>query len=202
MPKVSKKKVALYARVSTSDKDQNPETQLLPLKKYVKQRGWDIFDIYVDEESGRTEKKTRREAFRRMMDDASKRQFDILLVFRYSRFARSTKDLVDALRDFETLGIDFVSYSENIDTTTSHGKFFFTIIAAFAQLESDTISDNVKAGLNRVRLQGQRLGRPSLSDKTKDLITQTWQKHRSIKKTSKLLKIPYATVHKVISASR
>jgi DNA invertase Pin-like site-specific DNA recombinase len=170
------------------------------LKKYAKLRGWEIFDIYVDEESGRAEKKSKREAFGRMMDDAQKRKFDVLLVFRYSRFARSTKDLVDALRDFEALGIDFVSYSENIDTTTSHGKFFFTVIAAFAQLESDTISDNVKAGLSRAKEQGQHLGRPPLSTSTKERIIESWQETRSMKKTSKLLKKPYATVHKVVAA--
>jgi DNA invertase Pin-like site-specific DNA recombinase len=142
---MSARKVAIYARVSTSDKDQNPETQLLPLKKYAELRGWTVFDSYVDE-SGRFEKKGKREAFGRMMADARKRKFDIVLVFRYSRFARSTKDLVDALGDFEALSIDFVSYAENIDTTTSHGRFF-TVIAAFAQLESDTIG--------RYCLQGQ-----------------------------------------------
>jgi DNA-binding Lrp family transcriptional regulator len=107
---------------------------------------------------------------------------------------------VDALRDFEALSIDFVSYSENIDTTTSHGKFFFTVIAAFAQLESDTISDNVKAGLSRAKEQGQHLGRPPLSTPTKERIIESWQQTRSMKKTSKLLKIPYATVRKVITA--
>ena len=170
---VTARKVAIYARVSTGDKDQNPETQLLPLKKYAKLRGWDVFEIYVDKESGRFEKKGKREAFDRMLADARKRRFDILFVFRYSRFARLTKDLVDALGDFETLGIDFVSYSENIDTTTSHGRFFFTVIAAFAQLESDTISENVRAGLARPRQEGKRLGRPPVSTYSKERIIET-----------------------------
>ena len=194
------RRVAIYARVSTSDKDQNPETQLLPLKKYAGLRGWSVFEVYVDKESGRFEKKGRREAFNRMLADARKRRFDILLVFRYSRFARSTKDLVDALGDFEALGIDFVSYSENIDTTTSHGRFFFTVIAAFAQLEFDTISENVRAGLARARQEGKRLGRPPVSTYSKERIIETWRQHGSIKKTAKVLGKPYATVHKIISA--
>ena len=99
IPMTPNRKVAIYARVSTNDKDQNPETQLLPLRKYTELRGWDVFDTYVDKESGRFEKKGKREAFNRMLADARKRRFDILLVFRYSRFARSTKDLVDALGD-------------------------------------------------------------------------------------------------------
>lgn len=194
--------VALYARVSTNDKDQNPETQLLPLRKYVELREWTLFESYIDEESGRFEKKAKREAFNRLLADAYKRKFDILLVFRYSRFARSTKDLVDALSDFEALGIDFVSYGENIDTTTSHGKFFFTVIAAFAQLESDTISENVKAGLVRAKQEGKRLGRPPVSVYSKDRIIEAWQQHGSIKKTAKVLGKAYATVHKVVAAHK
>lgn len=201
MPSKPKQKtVAIYARVSTSDKDQNPETQLIPLRKYAGLRDWSIFDVYVDEESGRYEKKAKRAAFQRLLDDAAKRKFDILLVFRYSRFARSTKDLVDALSDFEALGIDFVSYSENIDTTTSHGKFFFTVIAAFAQLESDTIRENVKAGLERAKLEGKRLGRPPVSNYSKDLIIDTWKEQGSMKKAAKVLNKPYSTVHKVVTA--
>ena len=100
--KKKQKKVALYARVSTSDKDQNPDTQLIPLKKYAALREWNVFDTYVEQESGRFEKKAKRAELQRLLDDAHKRKFDILLVFRYSRFARSTKDLVDALSDFET----------------------------------------------------------------------------------------------------
>ena len=196
------KKVAIYARVSTSDKDQHPETQLLPLRNYATLRQWQVFDTYVDEESGRFEKKNKRAAFKRLLDDARKRKFDILLVFRYSRFARSTKNLVDALSDFDKLGIDFVSYSENIDTTTSHGKFFFTVIAAFAQLESDTISDNVKAGLARAKHEGKRLGRPPVSASTRNLIIKAWQQHGSIKKTAKELGKAYATVHKVVAAHK
>ena len=185
------RKVAIYLRVSTSDKDQNPETRLLPLekyaepKKYAELRGWSVFEVYVDKESGRFEKKGKREAFNRMLVDARKRRFDILLVFRYSRFARST--LVDALSDFEALGIDFVSYSENIDTTTSHGRFFFTVIAAFAQLESDTISENVKAGLARAKQEGKHLGCPPVNDPSKERIIETWRQHGSIKKTAKVL---------------
>ncbi len=198
--KKKQKKVALYARVSTRDKDQNPDTQLIQLKKYAELREWTIFDTYVDQESGRHEKKAKRLEFQRLLDDAYKRKFDILLVFRYSRFARSTKDLINALDDFEELGIDFVSYSENIDTTTSHGKFFFTMIGAFAQLESDTIGENVKAGLARARQEGKRLGRPPLSEYDKELIIDTWKEYQSIKKTAKILGKAYGTAHKVVTA--
>ena len=193
-----RQKVAIYARVSTTDKDQDPETQLMPLRKYADLREWEVFDIYVDEESGRYEKKARRKSFNRLLADAHKRKFDVLLVFRYNRFARSTQDLLNALKDFEALGIDFVSYHEQIDTTTSHGRFFFTVIAGFAQLESDTISENVKDGMARAKAQGKRVSRPPLPDEDKQQIIDTWNELKGIRKTSRHLNKPFSTVQKVV----
>ena len=192
------KKVAIYARVSTADKDQDPETQLMPLRKFAELRDWQVHDIYVDKESGRQEKKERRAAFNRMMSDAKKRQFDVLLVFRYNRFARSSQDLITALKDFEALGIDFVSYHEQIDTTTSHGRFFFTVIAGFAQLESDLISENVKAGMARAKAQGKPISRPPLPDADKQLIINAWKETGGLRPTSRKLGKPLSTVRKVV----
>lgn len=199
MTKQKPKKVAIYARVSTTDKDQNPETQLMPLKKFAELREWDVHDVYVDEASGRHEKKDKRPEFNRMMSDARKRKFDVLLVFRYNRFARSTQDLITALKDFEALGIDFFSYHEQIDTTTSHGKFFFTVIAGFAQLESDMISENVKDGMARAKAEGKRISRPPLPDADKQRIIETWKDIGGIRATSRQLEMPYPTVRKVVS---
>ena len=196
------KKVGIYARVSTTDKDQNPETQLMPLRKFAELREWEVYSEYVDEASGRQEKKNRRPEFNRMISDARKRNFDVLLVFRYNRFARSTQDLIEALKDFETLGIDFFSYHEQIDTTTSHGKFFFTVIAGFAQLESDMISENVKDGMARAKAQGKRVSRPHLPDEDKQLIINTWKKFDNMRETSRSLEKPFSTVQKVVREFR
>ena len=94
------------------------------------------------------------------MNDARKRRFDVVLVWRFDRFARSTKHLVLALEEFKNLGIDFVSYQENIDTSSPLGAAIFTIISAVAQLERDIIAERVKSGLRRARDNGKRLGRP------------------------------------------
>lgn len=200
MSKPKKKRVAIYARVSTKDKDQNPETQLMPLKRYVEDRDWTVFDVYVDEHSGREGKRGKDTAWQRLMDDAFKRKFDVVLVSRYNRFARSVKQLILALDDFENLGIDFISYHENIDTTTSHGRFFFTVVAGFAQLESDMISENVKDGLERARAQGKTLGRPKKSDEVNQAIIANWQETKSMKRTAKELKVGYGTVHRTVTA--
>jgi len=156
------KRVAIYARVSTADKDQNPETQLLPLREYASRREFEITHELVDEASGRT---TNRTNFKTLMELARKRQIDVVLVFRYSRFARSVKALVDALDEFQSLGVDFISLNDGADTTTPTGKLLFTIMAGLAEFESELISENVRAGMSRARAQGKHLGRPPVTKK-------------------------------------
>jgi len=152
-------RVALYARVSTTD--QSTDSQLLDLRRYVRERGWNIFKEYVDE--GISGTKDSRPALNVLMNDAKKRRFDVVLVWRFDRFARSTKHLILALEEFKNLGIDFVSYQENIDTSSPLGSAIFTIISAVAQLERDIIAERVKAGLRRARENGKKLGRPTAS---------------------------------------
>ncbi len=152
-------RVALYARVSTTE--QSTDSQLLDLRRYVRERGWDIFKEYVDE--GISGTKGSRPALNELMNDAKKRRFDVVLVWRFDRFARSTKHLILALEEFKNLGIDFVSYQENIDTSSPLGSAIFTIISAVAQLERDIIAERVKAGLRRAREKGKKLGRPRVA---------------------------------------
>ncbi len=150
-------RVALYARVSTTD--QSTDSQLLDLRRYFSERGWDIFKEYVDE--GISGTKDSRPALNELMDNAKKRRFDVVLVWRFDRFARSTRHLINALEEFKNLKIDFVSYQENIDTSSPLGSAIFTIISAVAQLEKDIIAERVKAGLRRAKENGKRLGRPA-----------------------------------------
>ncbi len=168
---MTKKRIAVYARVSTSD--QSTESQLLDLRRYVRERGWDIFREYVDE--GISGTKDSRPALNELMNDAKKRRFDVVLVWRFDRFARSTKHLILALEEFKNLGIDFVSYQENIDTSSPLGSAIFTIISAVAQLERDIIAERVKMGLRKAKANGKKLGRPKVSvdmDQVKALHSQ------------------------------
>jgi len=151
-----KNRVALYARVSTTD--QSTDSQLLDLRRYIRERGWDIFKEYVDE--GISGTKDSRPALNELMNDAKKRKFDVVLVWRFDRFARSTRHLINALEEFKNLRIDFVSYQENIDTSSPLGSAIFTIISAVAQLERDIIAERVKAGLRNAVEAGKQLGRP------------------------------------------
>jgi DNA invertase Pin-like site-specific DNA recombinase len=151
-------RVALYARVSTKNNGQDPETQLIALREYAGHRGMTITDEYVD--LGISGAKDRRPELDRLMTDARRRRFDIVLVARFDRFARSTRHLVLALEEFNSLGIDFVSLNESVDTSTPMGKMIFTVIGAVAELERSLIRERVMMGLERAKRQGKKLGRP------------------------------------------
>jgi DNA invertase Pin-like site-specific DNA recombinase len=152
------KRVALYARISTKNNGQDPETQLVALREYAEHRGFVSVGEYVD--IGISGSKDRRPQLDRLMTDARHRRFDVILVARFDRFARSTRHLVNALEEFQALGIDFVSLSESIDTSTPMGRMVFTVIGAVAELERSLVRERVVMGLNRARKGGTRLGRP------------------------------------------
>jgi len=154
-------RVALYARVST--KDQEPENQLMALRDYAKNRGWTTVQEFVDK--GISGAKERRPALDALMDAARKRKLDVVLVWRFDRFARSSRHLLNTLEEFRALGVDFVSFQEVIDTTTPAGKMVFSMVAAIAEFERALIRERVLAGLQRARGRGQRLGRPQLVPK-------------------------------------
>lgn len=159
----SPRKVAIYARVSTAD--QNPEAQLVVLRDYAVRRGFTIYKEYVDWVTGDVMKRQRRQkpsarAYHALIHDVNRRVVDCVLVWKYDRFARSLSVLVSALQHFRTLGVDFISYTQDIDTTTPLGQLFFHIVASFAEFERTVIADRVRAGIAHARAQGKILGRP------------------------------------------
>lgn len=147
----------LYARVSTGD--QNEGMQVREMEEFAKRRGWES-ELFTD--AGWSGAKVKRPALDRMMALVRKRQCDAVLVYRFDRFARSTRQLVNALAEFEALGVQFVSLHESIDTTTPMGKFAFTVFAAIAEFERALICDRVKSGVAHARSQGIKLGRRKL----------------------------------------
>jgi DNA invertase Pin-like site-specific DNA recombinase len=186
------KRVALYARVSTLDKGQDPETQLVQLRQYAQARNFEIVTEYIDYASGTSEDRTQ---YKLMMDAAKKRKIDVVLVWRYDRFARSTQALVNALKEFQRLGIDFISYQENIDTTTPTGELIFHVMASLAQFESSLISQRVKAGMARAKAQGKHIARPPISKHLQAQILTLQREGLSMNKISKTLGIAYGTVY-------
>ena len=155
-----KKTVAIYARVSTDR--QTVDMQIHELKEYVKRRGWNLYREFIDQ--GYSGSDTKRPAFQEMMNEAKKRKFDVLLVWKLDRLSRSMKDLVMVLNELGGLGIDFVSYDNNLDTSTPTGKLVFHVIGAVAEFEKDIIKERVKAGLENAKRKGKKLGRPGVDD--------------------------------------
>lgn len=150
-------RAAIYARVSTATNGQDPRVQTRELGEFCERRGWALAE-YVD--VGISGTKERRPALDRLMADAHKRFFDVVVVWRFDRFARSVSHLLRALETFNSLGIAFVSLSEQIDTSTPAGRLVFTVLGAVAELERSLIVERVKAGLRNARAKGKRLGRP------------------------------------------
>src|SRR6266550_4479478 len=151
-------RVAIYARVSTTNHGQDVSLQTRELRQFAEARGWTIAGEYIDE--GVRGAKDSRPELNRLMADAHKRRFDIVCVWRFDRFARSVSHLLRALETFKALGIDFVSFSEQMDTSTPAGKMVFTVLGAVAELERSLIVERVRAGLRNARSKGTRLGRP------------------------------------------
>jgi DNA invertase Pin-like site-specific DNA recombinase len=136
---MKQKRAAIYARVSTLD--QHPEVQVSALKKYIAQRGWKVAKIYCDK--GISGASATRPGLAELMQDCYQRGVDVVVVWKFDRFARSVRHLVTALETFRTLGIDFVSYTEQIDTATAAGEMVFQIVASLAQFERALISERV-----------------------------------------------------------
>jgi len=150
-------RAAIYARVSTSNHGQDAGMQTREMGEFCQRRGW-AFAEYVD--MGVSGSKEKRPALDRLMADARKRRFDVVCVYRYDRFARSLRHLVNALAEFNALGIQFVSLHEGVDTSTPNGRLVFGIFASIAEFERELIRDRVKSGLRNAVARGKRLGRP------------------------------------------
>jgi DNA invertase Pin-like site-specific DNA recombinase len=151
-------RVALYARVSTLDKGQDPELQLLELREYCQRRGLEIHGEFVDRCSGSRES---RPELDRLMTLARRRKFDALLVWRIDRLGRSLRHLVVTLAELDSLGVAFISLRDNLDLSTPSGRLMFHVISAMAQFERELTVERVRAGLRNARTKGKRLGRPA-----------------------------------------
>jgi DNA invertase Pin-like site-specific DNA recombinase len=187
-------RVAIYARVSTAS-GQDVSMQTRELRQFVEARGWQLVGEYAD--SGVSGAKDSRPELNRLMADAHKRKFDVVCVWRFDRFARSVSHLLKALDTFRALGIDFVSYSEQMDTSTPAGKMVFTVLGAVAELERSLIVERVHAGLRNARAKGKRLGRPS-SDVDAAQIAQLRASNASWREIARQLKVSPRTARRAL----
>lgn len=151
-------RVGLYLRVSTADQTCDP--QRLEASRYAAARGWTIVREYADE--GISGAATKRPALEELMRDARRRKVDVILVAKLDRFGRSMSELVLLLEELDSLGLNFVSVSENLDFRTSVGRMQLHILAALAQWERERIVERVRSGIAAAKARGQRFGRPTL----------------------------------------
>lgn len=202
-------RAAIYIRVSTASKYrqgdaanfvQNLEVQEQPLRDLITQRGWILVKIYSDRASGAKERRAGLDA---LMADARRGLFDVVVVWRFDRFARSVKQLVLGLEEFRTMGIEFVSHQEALDTSTPMGKAMFTIIAAMAELERSIIRERVAAGLEHARRNGTRsgkaIGRPR-SIFNVAVVTQLRESGLSWREISRKLNVSPTTIRRAHEA--
>jgi DNA invertase Pin-like site-specific DNA recombinase len=154
----TEKRTALYCRVSTSE--QSPQMQIDCLTEFARHRGYKIVQRFVDH--GVSGVKDSRPELNKLMDAARKRKIDVVLIYRFDRFARSVRFLVNALHEFDSLGVEFVSYAENVDTSTPLGRCLFQMCSALAELERNLIRERSIEGVRRaVARHGRRPGRPA-----------------------------------------
>ena len=182
--------MAIYARVSTTK--QKTELQLIELRDYVKRSKWEIYKEYIDE--GYSGANTKRPAFIKMMAEARQKKFDVLLVWKFDRLSRSMRDLINTISEIESLGLDFISYENQIDTSTPSGKLVFHVIGSVAEFERDIIRERVRAGLANAKRKGKRLGRPPQPKIKRDAAKKLRQKGKSFRSIARTLSVSEGSI--------
>jgi len=193
--KAKPKRAALYCRVSTAD--QHPETQLYDLREMAKQRGYEIVHEYTDTISG---SKAKRPRLDRLLADARRHRFDILIVAAFDRLARNVRHFLEVLDEMNHLGIAFLSVRENIDSSGPLGRAMIIIVGAIAELERSLIVERVKAGMRRAKLEGRRIGRAPLNV-DRSAIVRDRGSGMSLTAVAKKYRISRATVCRLVNES-
>jgi DNA invertase Pin-like site-specific DNA recombinase len=164
------KRAAIYLRVSTAD--QNTDNQELELRQVAERAGWEVLKVYKDHGISGAKGRDQRPAFDGLWTDACARRFDIVMAWSVDRLGRSLQDLVGFLAELHALKIDLCLRQQGIDTTTPAGKALFGMMGVFAEFERSMIQERVRAGLERARRDGKRLGRPPLDPELRDRIRE------------------------------
>lgn len=199
-------RVALYARTSTNDREQDPETQLLALRDFCGTQGLQVHREYVDRAPAND--LGHRTAWRELLDDAARRRFRAVIVFRLDRAFRSVKHMHDTLEVWEAAGVDFRSLTEGFDTSTPLGRLLLNLLASLAEFELEVLRDRVHAGMARARRQGKRIGRPPVAERPE--FTRLWPAvetrlragELSLREAAGILHIGKSTVRRILRESQ
>ena len=191
-----KRRVVIYARVSTDG--QTTDNQVLELKKVLEKSGWDLVDSYIDEGISGSKGRDKRPELDRMLKDAVRRKFDVVMSWSVDRLGRSLQDLLHLLNELHSMNIDLYLHQQGIDTTTPAGKAMFQMLGVFAEFERSMIQERVKAGLARAVAQGKTLGRPKVADSKIRAIKKRHKEGLSIRKIAKEVKVGHGVIQRAI----
>ena len=190
------KRAVLYARVSTTGQHSN--NQLQTLREAAQRHGWDVVDEYVDHGISGAKGRDKRPEFDRLLKAANRKEFDVIMAWSVDRLGRSMGHLVTFLTEIHAKGVDLYLHQQGIDTTTPMGKAMFQVAGVFAELERGMIQERVKAGLERAKQEGKRLGRPPLPEAIKRRIVWCRQQGYSFRKTAEKSGVSLSTVQRVM----
>jgi DNA invertase Pin-like site-specific DNA recombinase len=191
------KRVAIYARVST-DK-QTTENQILQLREVASMNGWDVVEMFIDEGISGAKGRDKRPAFDSLIKSATRRKFEIVMSWSVDRLGRSLQHLVDFLNELHAVGCDLYLHQQAIDTTTPSGKMMFQMCGVFAEFERSIIQQRVKAGLERAKGKGCKLGRPGLPNLVKVQILEKRSSGMTMRRIARELDVSSSVVWKTLS---
>lgn len=191
------KRVALYTRISTADRQQTIDNQLRDLNLAAERMGWEIVAHYSDEGISGAKGRDRRPGLDAMLKAITRREFDMVAAWSVCRLGRSLQHLVSMLGDLNARGIDLYLHVQALDTSTPSGRAMFQLLGVFSEYERAMISERVKSSLARVRASGKVLGRKPLDPSKANRIRESLQAGRSISATAKALKVGVGTVHRI-----
>jgi DNA invertase Pin-like site-specific DNA recombinase len=189
------KQAAIYLRVSTTG--QTVENQRRELEAVAARRGWTVAEVYEDLGISGAKGRDKRPALDRMLKDASRRRFDVVMAWAIDRVGRSLSDLLSTIQHLEAVGVDLYLDQQNIDTTTPTGRLMFQVTGAFAEFERSMIQSRVNAGLARARAQGKRLGRPNIASRKEAAVRRLLADGTGIIKTAKLAGVGVSAVQRI-----
>lgn len=192
------KSTAVYLRVSTDRQSKGLEAQERILMTYLKDHDIQNYELYRDE--GISGAKASRPELDRMMINVRSEVHETILVYSFSRFARSTRHLLTALEEFQSLGVSFISLTEKVDTSSAMGRALFTIISAISQLERELVGERVRNGLANARAKGKKLGRPQT--RNNELIRELISRGFSYRQIARIAKCSHWSISEVAKAMR
>jgi DNA invertase Pin-like site-specific DNA recombinase len=191
------KRAALYLRVSTDG--QTTDNQRIELEKVAQSANWEIVEVYEDAGVSGANGRDKRPAFNQLCLDATRRKFDVVMAWSVDRLGRSLQDLIGFLNELHALDVDLYLNQQGIDTTTPAGRAMFQMLGVFAEFERSMIRERVKAGLERAKANGKKLGRPVLSTAIKDQIIGLRNSGLSLNKIASQVGVSKGAVFKTVN---